>query len=237
MNYLTLSQRLIQECGVSGVLSTTANATGEFLRITSWINSAWNDLQTKHSDWWWMRSSVLTGGGVSFAPAAGVNYIPLGTGAGTVGVAADDFGQWAIDSFRCNTTTVGFLDETYLDPIEYDMWRNGYMYGALRTVQTRPVAVAIGPGKQICLGPSTNGNYTITGDYYRAPLQMASDTDVPTGLPLQFHMAIVYNAMMMYAGYEAASEVFQRGEAGYKRMMVELEANYAQKMYFAGALA
>lgn len=241
MNFLSLSQRLVQECGVSGTLSTTANQTGEFLRITSWINSAWNDLQTRHDNWTWMRSSVLVGGGVSFVPVAGPGtggaYTPLGTGAGTVGVAASNFGKWVKDSFRCNTTAVTFLDETYMDPIGYDQWRNSYMYGALRTVQTRPVAIAIGPGKELCIGPPSNGNYTITGDYYRAPEQMAADTDEPTGLPNQYHMAIVYNAMMMYAGYEAASEVFQRGQGGYNRLINELEANYGPEVSFAGALA
>lgn len=237
MNFLSLSQRLIQECGVSGTLSTTAGVTGEQQRITSWINSAWNDLQTRHDDWTWLRSSVLTGGGVSFATVAGQAYYPLGIGAGNVGIAASVFGKWDKTSFRCNTTAVGFLDETYLDPIGYDEWRDGYMYGAMRSVQTRPVAIAIGPGKQLCLGPPPNGNYTITGDYYLAPTQMVNDTEEPTGLPAQFHMAIVYNAMMMYAGYEAASEVFQRGQAGYSRMMTELEANYAPTIMFAGALA
>lgn len=237
MNFLSLSQRLVQECGVSGTLSTTVNQTGEFLRITSWINSAWNDLQTRHDDWWWLRSSALVGGGVSFVPAAGIAYTPLGTGAGTVGVLAENFGKWAMNSFRCNTTSVGFADETYMDPVEYDVWRDSYMYGAMRSVQTRPVAIAVGPDKQLCVGPPSNGNYTVTGDYFRAPTQMSADIDTPTGLPNQFHMAIVYNAMMMYAGYEAASEVFQRGDAGYKRMMAELEVTYAQKIRFGGALA
>lgn len=237
MNYLSLSQRLMQECSVTGTLSTTVGATGEMLRVTSWINSAWNDLQTRHDDWEWLRSSVLTGGGVSFATVAGQAYYPLGTGVGTVGLAASSFGKWDIRSFRCNTTTVGYLDETYLDPIGYDEWRNGYMYGAMRSVQTRPVAVAIGPAKELCLGPPPNGNYTVTGDYFRPPNQFSADTDEPTGLPAQFHMAIVYNAMMMYAGYEAASEVFQRGEAGYKRLINELEANYGPRVFFGGALA
>lgn len=237
MNFLQLSQRLVQEAGVTGTLSTTAGVTGEQLRITSWINSAWNDLQTRRNDWQWMRSSVLLGGGVSFATVAGQAVYPLGTGAGTVGIAASVFGKWAQDSFRCNTTTVGFTDEIYMDPIDYDAWRNAYMYGALRSVQTRPVAIAIAPNKSLCVGPPSNGLYTVTGDYYRAPLQMSSDSDEPTGLPTQYHMAIVYNAMMMYAGYEAASEVFQRGQAGYDRMMSELDTIQGPVVFAAGALA
>lgn len=239
MNFLTLTQRLIQECGASGTtISTVANATGEQLRMTSWINSSWNEIQTKHDDWEFLRSSVLLGAGCSFTTVSGTAYYTLGAAApGTVGVLSSVFGKWDLDTFRCQTTTVGFADETYLDPISYDEWRNSYMYGAMRSVTTRPVVIAKATTQGLCLGPPPTALYTVTGDYFTAPTQMAADTDLPTGLPTQFHMAIVYNAMMMYAGYEAASEVFQRGEAGYKRMMVELEANYGPRMFFAGALA
>lgn len=239
MNYLALGTRLIQECGISGTMSTTANQTGEFLRVTSWINSAWNELQTKHDDWEFLRSSVLLGGGAgcSFTTVSGQAVYPLGAGAGTAGVSAAVFGKWDLNSFRCNTTTVGFADETYLDPIGYDEWRNSYMYGAMRSVTTRPVVISKAPTQGLCLGPPPNALYTVTGDFFIQPTQMVNDTDLPTGLPTQFHMAIVYKGMQMYAGYEAASEVFQRGDIGYKRMMVELEANYGPKMFFAGALA
>lgn len=238
MNFLSLSTRLMQECGVSGTMSTTVNQTGEFLRITSWINQAWNELQTRHDDWEFLRSSALLGAGCSFATVSGTSYYTLGAAApGTVGVAASVFGKWDMNSFRCNTTTVGYADETYLDPISYDEWRNSYMYGAMRTVTTRPVVIAKAPTQGLCLGPPPNALYTVTGDYFTQPTQMAADIDVPTGLPTQFHLAIVYNAMMKYAGYEAASEVYQRGEDGYRRMMIELEANYGPKMFFAGALA
>ena len=36
-------------------------------------------------------------------------------------------------------------------------------------------------------------------------------------------MAIVYRAMMYYAGYEAAPEVYSRGELEFKRLMNRLE--------------
>ncbi len=236
MNYLQLSQRLAQEAGVSGTLTTTFGQVGSLLRIVTWINQAWYELQTKHDDWTWMKSSYLIGGGVSFATVSGQSSYPAGTGAGTVGVTMANLGKWDVNSFRNYSTASGYTNEIFMDPITYESWRNSYMYGAMRNVKTRPVAVAIGPDKSLCVGPPSDGSYTITGDYYVAPTQFSSDTDLPTGLPAHFHMAIVYLAMQMYAGYESASEVFQRGQAGYDKLMAELEVNYSPTIGFAGAL-
>ena len=60
MNYLALVKRAISEAGASGVnnVTTVANASGELLRFTQWINQAWIDIQNKRSDWLFMRKSV-----------------------------------------------------------------------------------------------------------------------------------------------------------------------------------
>ena len=237
MNLLTLSQRLGVECGVSGTMTSASAATGENARLVGWINSAWNEIQSKHEDWDWLRSSNILGHGASFTTVNGQASYPLGTGAGTCGITADAFGAWARYTLRCFTTSVGYRNEIYLDWISYDNWRDEYMYGAMRDVKTRPMAVSIGPDKSVCLGPPPNDQYTITADYFLAPTVMTADTDVPTGLPARFHILIVYSAMMMYAAYESAPEVYQRGQAKYKELMSELEAQYMPEVTFGGALA
>lgn len=236
MNRLALCQRLMLECAVTGTMSTTLNQTGELLRVVTWIDQAWNDLQTKHDDWNFMRSSNVLGQGASFATISGLASYPLGTGAGTVGIVADNFGKWDVETFRCYTTLAGTSDEMFLDYIPYDSWRDSYYYGALRQVQTRPVAVAVGPNKSVCLGPPSNGPYTVTGDYFVAPSIMTLDASVPTGLPLQFHMLIVGEAMRMYANYEAAPEVLSRAETICTKMLAQLEGTNMPAMTFAGAL-
>lgn len=236
MNFLALVQRAMRECGSSGVITTVAAPIAETQRFLDWVTDAWNDIQVKHDDWEFMRSSSILGLGTSFATVAGQASYPLGTGAGTAGVTAALFGKWDRETFRVQVTAQGHDNETFLDWIPYDSWRDSYMYGAMRDVQTRPVAMSIGPDKSICLGPPPDGTYTVTGDFFKAPTTMAADTDLPTGLPAQFQMLIVYGAMMKYSGYEAAPEVLQRGQIGYDRMMVDLESVYAPETYFAGAL-
>lgn len=238
MNRLQLCQRAITECAASGTpLATTINQVGEQARFVGWLDQAWSELQTEHDNWGFMRSSNLLGAGMSFVTVAGQAAYPLGSGAGTCGVPVANFGKWDRESFRNYTTAAGFQNEMLLDDIPYDVWRDSYMLGAMRAVQTRPVAVAIGPNQSVCLGPPPNGNYTVTGDFFMAPTVMAADTDVPAGLPVQFHMLLIYKAMQFYGSYEAAPEVFQRGTAGWSLLLAELEAIYLPEVTFAGALA
>lgn len=236
MTRLELVQRLAQEAGIEAPTATTSQ-TGESLRLVNWIDQAWSEVQSKRQDWRWMRASNILGSGVSFTTTSGTSYYTLGTGPGTVGVAADNFTAWVKDSFRNYTTTVGFTNEIFMDPIHFDEWRNSYMYGAMRNVRTRPVAVAIGPNNEVCVGPPPTSDYTITGDYYMAPSAMASDSATPTGLPKQFHMVIVYLALIYYARYESAPEVLDAGQSNYVNLMRRLEAVQAQSVHAGGPLA
>jgi len=239
MNFLELGQRLTIECGAGNVqLTTMQNQKGEALRFVNWVSQAWNELQTVFDCWEWMRSSSLLGAGVSFVADPGQAVVPLGTGPGQIGLDPKDFGgKWVEDSFRNYVTSFGFRSEIFLESISYDWWRDAYMYGANRAVQTRPVVIAVGPGKEICLGPPSNGLYTTTGDYYRSPAIMAQDTDIPAGLPTQYHMAIIYKGMEYYGAYEAATEVVARGEEGYGNQLFELTRRYGPRVKMGGPLA
>jgi len=238
MNKLQLVQKLGEKCGVSGTITTTVGLSGEWLRLSNWIDEAWNELQSEHDDWNWMRSSVLLGGGASFPTVSGTAVYRLGAAAaGYVGVLPDNFGKWVRDGIRCMTTSVGFQDEQIIDWVDFDYWRDVYAIGANRSVTTRPMAYSEGPNKELCLGPYPNGDYTITADYFWAPLIMEDDDDVPVGLQVKWHMAIVYKGMMKYAAYEAAPEVMVDGENGYGKMFAEMEVGYAPEMTSGSALA
>jgi hypothetical protein len=243
VNFLQLAQRACVECGVASnsaiqtALPTVVGATGSLGRVVGWINDALSDICMSHDDWNWMRSSNLLGAGVNVQTIGGQSSYPLGIGPGTVGVAVDSFGKWDRETFRCQTTAIGFRDEMFLDEISFDEWRDGYQLGAMRSVQTRPVVAAVGPDQSICLGPPPNGNYTITADYYVTPTTLVLDTDVPVGLPTRFHMLVVYKTMQSYAGYESAPEVMERGSRQYNSMYAQLGAVRAPKMSFGSALA
>lgn len=221
-SFLALTQRLQLEAAVSGTISTLAGATGETLRLKTWIQQGFEDYQNERFNWEYLRSSQLLGQGVSFVTVSGQAEYPLGTGPGTVGVAASDFASWVKASFRDQTTTSGVQDQFPLAWISYDAWRDSYAMGSLQTVQTRPVAIAVGPNNSICVGPYPTSTYTLTGDYYLSPRTLIVDADEPTVIPVQFQIAIVWRALWYYGMYEGAPEAVSKGATRYRQTCRQL---------------
>jgi hypothetical protein len=211
MNYLQLVNRARTECGVSGGdLVTTSGQTGEAARFPGWINSAYVDIQSSKEDWEWMRSDVTFN-----LVAEQYSYTPTEAGIGTT------FANWKRNSFRCSTSGNNYGDEQLLNFMDWTMFRDLYQYGNMRTTYSRPVVLSVKPNKDLAFGPSPDQAYVIDAEYYKKPVEFSSDSDEPA-LPDRFHMLVVYRAMMFYGGYEAAPEVYQRGEFEFKRLMDRL---------------
>lgn len=216
MNYLQLINRARVECGVSGAslpLVNVTGLTGESARMANWINSAWVDVQTVKGDWQWMRE------GFQFNTVTQQQFYT----AAEIGVG-DTFANWKRDSFRCSSVGNDYRDEQLMNYMEYTTFRNLYMYANMRTTYTRPVVVTIDPVKKLGMGAIPDIPYVITGEYYKKPTEFSAATDEPSSaFPDRYHMMIVYRAMMFYGGYEAAPEVFQRGESEFKRLMNNID--------------
>lgn len=226
MNFLALCNRLRESCGISGDgPSTVEGQVGEMSRVVNWINEAYLDIQQIHPDWRWLRKSF------SFPTVAGQTAYSLAE------CGITDHGQWDVGTFRCYPTAVGLNGEMLLCDMDYEHWRNLYQLGAMRAVQTRPTVATILPDNSFGLGsaPDATG-YTIIGDYYAEPSEMALDADIPL-IPAKHHMAIVYRAMMFYGVYEAAPEVFLRGETEFKRLIGRMRRDQLPQIRAAGCLA
>jgi hypothetical protein len=227
MNFLQLINRARQECGVTGPdLTTVIGLTGESQRFYNWINAAWVDIQTAHEDWQYMRQSF------EFNTVAGQwQYTAAEAGVGAT------FANWKRDSFRASSVGANYGDEQLLNFMEWNTFRNLYQYANMRNTQARPVVVTIvPPNKDLGFGSIPNQAFVIVGEYYRKPTEFTTDTSEPD-LPLRFHPMIVYRAMMFYAGYEAAPEVYQRGELEFKRLMNRLEIDQLPDMVSGPPLA
>lgn len=231
MNFLQLAQEARTKCGISGTGPTTVvGQTGELGRVVGYVRDAWQQIQSLHQDWQFLRKSV------SFTTTTlQATYTPLQCGALDSNNAVD-LGMWVKRSFRNYNTAAGFNSEVFMDYAEYDNWRNEYQFGALRSVTTRPLQITITPDKSLGLGPVPIAGYTIVGDYFAKPFVMSLDTDTPT-MPDKFHMMIVYSAMMMYGAYEGASEVYQFGETKYNQLLSELVIDQLPDVDFGSALA
>jgi hypothetical protein len=228
MNFLQLVNRARVECGTSNAsvpLSTVQGLTGESARIASWINSAWVDVQTAKEDWQWMREPVQ----LNLITQQQI-YTPADAGVGST------FGNWKRDSFRCSSVGQNYADEQLMNYMDWTTFRNLYQYGNMRQTFARPVVVTITPDKALGFGSIPDQPYVITGEYYRAPVELSADTDTPD-IPERFHLMLVYRAMMFYGGYEAAPEVFQRGEYEFKRLMNRLEIDQLPTLIAGAPLA
>lgn len=227
MTYLQMVQQLAQECGVPSAPATCQNQTGEAGRLVDWVNQAHMELQELHDDWNWLMNDF------SFTTVAQQQlYTPAAI------VPAGDWGVWKPDTFRAFTTSSNYGDEQLVVPVPFDVFRNQYMYGQMRSTYARPVSFAIDPATMgILLGPIPDGTgYTVLGKYFRQPATLVNDLDTPS-LPPKFHMAVVYLAMTFYGLFEAAPEILQRGQAGYGKLVAQLEIDQIPGIGFGPALA
>ena len=230
MNFLALAQKLVEKCGISGTGPVSVvGQSGELKRAVNWINEAWMSIQQTREDWDWMRGSV------SFSTIAQQgSYTPAQCG-------VSDLAEWFTNSqycsFRGYDTNVGVNSEIFLSHIDYNTYRDIYLYGSMRQSYARPLSIAIAPDMSICLGQiPDSGNYTIVGDYFKTPTEMVNDTDIP-GLPTRFHMLIVYQAMIYYGEYEQDEYVRQTAENNYRKMLGNMTVAQLPEMLNGCALA
>ena len=221
--YLQLVNKLKDESGSKAAdLTTAIGLTGESRLLANWINSAWIDIQGQHRDWGWMRLAV------SFATVNGqATYTPAQAG-------VTNFGMWDRYSFRNYLTATGIRAEVFMHYMPYDRWRDIYQFSSNRTSYSQSYDITITPEKALGLGPVPLVGYTITGYCYTSPTEMTLDADIPA-LPVQYHMAIVYRALMFYGANEAAVEVYNHGRTEFNRIMSRIEADYGPEIELGAA--
>ncbi len=179
----------------------------------------------------------LTAGVTYFVvnPTTDTFQVALISGGTAINTTGTQSGSHKISSNN-TLSFVGLNSEIFMDYMDYEVWRDNYQYGALRAMATRPNTVTINPAKSLELGPIADIGYTIVGEYYATPTEMALDADIPA-LPIKFHLAIVYAAMMRYGMYEAASEVIQQGQMEYTKWKQRMLADQLPEFQTGGALA
>ncbi len=218
MTFLELVNRARQECGMSGSDLSTLGGTlsQQNQRMKNWVNQAWLDLQGKHRTWTFMQREF------SLQTVAGTQAYAYNAAGMTLESPTTSFSQWKRDTLRAYRTSIGVSDEQIILPIHWEDFRNLYIYGSMRTTQQRPVQFAIDPQKRLQFGCVPDDIYTVVGEYFQAPNSMAVDGDTPGRLETEFHIMIVYGAMMKYGLYEAAPEVLASGEAHWNEKMNKL---------------
>lgn len=195
MNLLELAQRLRIEVGASGTDTTVVSATGEWQRLVTWCNAAWEEIQRRHTTWNWMRQSITfntiaSQGEYAYASA------PL---------SITSFASWDVTRFRVYKTSVG--NENFMTFMPYDRFIDTYRIGTTRTAEGYPNIISVSPTNSLLLSLiPADTSYVIGGTYYKGVQTLSADDDIPE-MPERFHMAIVYKAMKYYGRWESAPEI------------------------------
>ena len=189
--------------------------------------------------------TFATTGALPTGLTAGTTYYVVSPTADTFEVATTAGGtpitttgtQSGTHTISSNNTDAycGLRTEVFMSYLDYEDWRNAYQYGALRSVETRPMVISITPARSLALGPTPDAGYTVLGDYYRAPAELATDAESPS-LPERFHMAIVYRALLHYGMFESAGEVIQRSVSESEKWSRRILLDQTQELSQSGAL-
>lgn len=213
MDFLQLCQRLRQETGIadSGPSSVTGQQ-GDMKRIVDWVNDTWDQLQTMHNNWSWMwgeNTLAITAGNAEYAEPTDLRELVKDA-------------LYLIDG----------SSETRITLISYEDYRAKY-----RTLASgRPTEMAIKPNGRVVFNASPDQGYTLSYEYWKKPAPLVNGIDAPS-LPERYHMVIVWLALMEYAVFDEAPELFQKGKSNSKRLLAGLKRETLPKLKKARPLA
>lgn len=229
MDYLQLVEELWTMCRKNGPPPIAViDQTGEKADFCRWIARAWVNIQTMRQNWLWMRKST------SFVTVAGQSeYTTV-----QCGILAGGFGKWIPESLRVYLTSVGPVGEIPLEwEPDYDCWRDSYFYSGTRNVRTMPLVAAPVPSTHgLALGPVPAAGYTITADYYKAPVLLSSANELPDLPPMHDPLIIVHKALCTYAVAHAKPEVYADSKEQLQLMVQRLMSDQLPRMTVGGML-
>ena len=236
--YLQLANQLAQESGISGAaasISAVTGQTGQALRLVNWIAQAYKEIQNRHQNWRWLRSTF------SVPTVVGTDTYAYGACTDTrLSALISRFSRWIPfdDSGATNIkrylTSGGVSGEMWMTFLPWSYYRSIYKLG---TQNNGPIVhVTIDPQNQLMIGPKPDDIYTISGEYQMSAQVLAADGDTPE-MPSEFHDLIVWRALEKYGRFSAAGEALARGISEGARVMRQLEANQLPAMGYAAPLA
>ena len=195
MNRLALAQRAKLEMGIAGAasLTDTVAPVGLDIKVVNWVDLAWQRIQQMRLwDWMWESATVTI----------------LATTYTTAGTIAER--RYIKDS--CRDANAALL--TYMPWGEF---RHAYPPALIAT--GTPSVWTIRPDKSFTVNAKPASNAALTVERFKAPSAMTLDADTPTGMPTELHMAIVWRAVMLYAGHDEAATLYQHAQTEYRKVI------------------
>jgi hypothetical protein len=219
MTYLQLFQRAHQESGIAGAApSAVTGQTGKLLKLVNWVADAWTQIQLERDNWLFMWKEFTFDTVADTRDYLASDY------------SITDLALWDRNSFLIYKTSLDTSDQNFLMYNAYPQWRQDYRQGMAARPTDRPQLFTILPNNKVRFEPMPDAAYTIDGEYKRVTQLFSADGDVPTGLPDDFHMIIVWQALKFYGFYEDAPDVLDMAETFYDNLLVRLEEQQLPEM-------
>lgn len=228
MDYLSLLQRLHLESGRSGITpSAVTGLTGMNSRLLGWIDDAYRNVQLLHDSWLFRR------GDFSYTTVASTqNYTASDA-------SLSDLADWKYNPDGNYLSGIRIYssvsDEQDMFFIPWDDFKTSYKYGSHRTQTGRPTVFSIKYDGSMDLWAIPNAVFTVNGEYIKQADTMSANNDTPV-IPSDYHMIIVWGALMLYGAYEGAPEDYARGQDEYDKILLKLEYNQLPKIRFGPSL-
>ena len=195
--------------------------TGQMGQVVDWMAAAYNDVQTSHETWRFLRTDF------DFDTIATQNTYTAAA------ISITDLATWVKESFQIYSAVT---DEQYLWFEPWETFRPVYRFGSNRTHSLRPSVISIKPNNSLILWAIPDDTYTVTGEYYKSSASMATDVAVPN-FPDRFHMVLVWKALMYYGAFAAAEGKYAQGQNEYGRLIRDLEIDQLEEPLYGEPLA
>lgn len=228
MNLLAIVQSLHHEAKLTGdPPSGVSGQTGRAADLVRWAIEAYNDIQRRgDGKWKWLRGDWYFD-----------TVDDTASYASTVVYDTDDaalisrFRAWDLDE---RESPLIFLSSdgqaTQRDLLVKD-WRDfRYLYVRATHTKAYPGAIAAKVDNKLFLGPTPDAVYRVTGTYWKANQELVDDADTPE-MPADYHMAIVYRAIVKYGYNSVSPEILARAEMDGKPIFEELVNNQAYSRF------
>lgn len=200
MNFLEMCQRVRSLAGIQGAGPVDVTTqTGEYERIVNWVKDAWVKIQIERGGKW---KFLVTPWTVTTNPPAFEYEFRVN----------DSIKSFDTNSFTWYLPGDGADSKEHLNYVEYQEFERKHLD---YSDSDYPLEFTITPTYEVKLYPVPDDEYIILADGFAIPTYLAANTDEPA-VTDDFHLAIVYRALMDYAGYEEIDKTYQYAAQQYQ---------------------
>ncbi len=228
MNLLTIVQSLHYEAKLAGTAPTaTAGQVGRAADLVRWAIEAYNDIQRdRDGKWKWLRGDWYFD-----TVASTANYAYTAINDTDDAAAITRFRAWDLDEREPPYIYLSSAGESTQRELAVWDFRD-FRYRYIRATHTAayPGAIAVKHDDDLFLGPTPDAVYRVTGSYWKNIQELAIDADIPE-MPADFHMAIVYRALIKYGFDSVSPEILSRAEVDGKSLWESLVNNQSYSRF------